>query len=105
VADAWIELEDGVRVAFGPGHDRSGDYWTIPARWETGDAVWPADVDGQPVAREPEGVTYLYAPLAYVQRGGKVQFDLRCVFPTLGCKETGGALSPPATDTVTPRGS
>jgi hypothetical protein len=93
----WMELEDGVRVRFEAGSYRSGDFWTIPARVETGDVIWPIS-DGQRVDREPEGISYFYAPLAYLGPGGVPQFDLRCLFPTLGCKEVS---NPPPVGTGT----
>lgn len=77
VADAWLNLEDGVQVQF-PGASsatfRTGDYWLIPARVATGDVVWPQEsgVDAQgnavtnPVAQLPDGIVHFYAPLAVV---------------------------------------
>lgn len=76
-------LEDGVSIWFeappeshgaeasGKGNEtlsvryRSGDYWLIPARVVTGDVEWPQQ-DGEPLAQEPHGVEYHYAPLALV---------------------------------------
>src|SRR6266567_2479213 len=40
--DAWLALEDGIQIQFQPGGAyRTGDYWLIPARTETGDVQWP----------------------------------------------------------------
>ncbi|MBW3547516.1 MAG: hypothetical protein KY452_05185, partial [Actinobacteria bacterium] len=63
------------------------DFWTIPARVETGDIIWPDDPDpkSNPAARAPEGVSYFHAPLAYLPAGGENPIDMRCIFPTLGC--------------------
>jgi hypothetical protein len=85
--DGWMDLEDGIQVKFEPGSYRSGDYWTIPARVETGDIIWPSDpVDPRiEMARPPEGITSFYAPLAYIQAPGQAPIDMRCLFPTLAC--------------------
>jgi hypothetical protein len=95
VVDArdWIELEDGVKVKFEAGIYLSGDFWTIPARVETGNVIWPPGTDADPhPAREPEGVSCFYAPLAYLGPQGRTAIDLRCIFPTLDCD--GGARLP-----------
>jgi hypothetical protein len=85
--DGWMDLEDGIQIKFEPGSYRSRDHWTIPARVETGDIIWPADPADHDTgaARDPEGITYLYAPLAYVTAAGQAPIDMRCIFPTLGC--------------------
>ena len=84
----WVELEDGVQVRFEPGGTwRSGDYWQIPARTLTGDVEWPRDQDGDPVAREPAGVTDAYCRLGIVDVDALGQLtvlsDCRQVFPPL----------------------
>lgn len=62
----WLNLEDGVQIQFQGGAEyRTGDYWLIPARTETGDVEWPGPVD-QPQAVPPHGVQHHYAPLALV---------------------------------------
>lgn len=85
--DGWMALEDGIEILLEPGSYRSGDFWTIPARVETGDIIWPADPadNTTPAARNPEGVTYFYAPLAYIAGPTDAPLDMRCKFPTLGC--------------------
>jgi hypothetical protein len=61
----WFILEDGVQIQFQDGADyRTGDYWLIPARTQTGDIEWPKDKDGEPLSQAPHGVTHHYAPLA-----------------------------------------
>ena len=68
---APIALEDGVLVRFVPVENenepahryRTGDYWLIPARTETGDVEWPSDDDG-PAVMPPMGITHQYAPVA-----------------------------------------
>jgi hypothetical protein len=72
----WIRLEDGVEVEFAPRQEeplhlyRTGDYWLIPARTETGDVEWPRD-GGDPAAVEPDGIDHHYAPVA-VRLAGSV---------------------------------
>ena len=62
----WLNLEDGVQIQFRANATyRSGDYWLIPARTESGDVDWPGPPDNpQPVA--PLGIEHHYAPLALV---------------------------------------
>ena len=45
---------------------RTGDYWLIAARTETGDVEWPRASDGAPEALGPGGVRHHYAPLAVI---------------------------------------
>ena len=81
--DAWLALEDGIQIQFQPGGAyRTGDYWLIPARTETGDVQWPRDGNG-PVARPPDGIEHHYAPLAVAPSGGAACFDWRSVFERL----------------------
>jgi hypothetical protein len=67
--DTWLNLEDGVQIQFQTGGTyRTGDYWLIPARTETGDVEWPGPpID--PQALPPHGVEHHYAPLALVFSG------------------------------------
>jgi hypothetical protein len=52
----WLALERGVQVQFVPGGlYRTGDYWLIPARVESGDVIWPQGANG-PQALPPDGV-------------------------------------------------
>jgi hypothetical protein len=81
--NAWLTLEDGVQVFFqaapsGSQIYRAGDYWLIPARWATGDVIWPIE-QGQLVPLPPHGVEHHYAPLALVTALDRV-FDLRLRF-------------------------
>jgi Family of unknown function (DUF6519) len=69
VDDVWLPLEDGVEVRFAAGTYRSGDYWLIPARVETGTIEWPKSRDGVPIPLPPRGIEYHYAPLALVNTG------------------------------------
>jgi hypothetical protein len=76
--DIWIDLEDGVQVAFQPGMLRVGDYWLIPARTETGDVEWPGEA-ANPEPLPPMGIDYAFAPLAVVRPGNNID-DLRMEF-------------------------
>jgi hypothetical protein len=60
---------------------RTGDYWLIPARTETGDVEWPQEdktdqSNSQPRAKAmlPHGVEHHYAPLAIISldAGGNI---------------------------------
>jgi hypothetical protein len=66
VAGTSLPLEDGVEVTFAPGTYRTGDYWLIPARVETGKVEWPVDDHDVAIALPPRGIRYHYAPLAFV---------------------------------------
>jgi photosystem II stability/assembly factor-like uncharacterized protein len=92
VADAWIDLEDGVQVRFEAGGVyRPGDYWQIPARTITADVEWPRDDDGDPIAREPAGITDAYCRLGIVEVDATgtvvVTSDCREFFPPLTALE------------------
>jgi hypothetical protein len=92
----WINLEDGVQVAFAPGGIyRPGDYWEIPARVATG-VEWPAMAGPNntkvPAMLRPMGVTHHYAPLGFATFvGGTLVFHTcRCVFdPASSCFQLG----------------
>jgi hypothetical protein len=75
----WIDLEDGVQVAFATGgHYRSGDYWVIPARVATQGIDWPQE-DGHAALRPPLGITHALAPLGVLMMnatGEGIQLDL-----------------------------
>lgn len=81
-----VTLEDGIQIQFEtdadaaqPGIYRSGDYWLIPARVETGGIEWPVqrdaggtvllDVDKNPMPLplQPHGAIHHYAPLAILR--------------------------------------
>jgi hypothetical protein len=88
VETGWLALEDGVEVRFGEGSYRPGDYWTIPARTITADVEWPLDLDGEPLARLPEGICHHRAPLGVVNWDGAaftsaIVPDCRTQFPPL----------------------
>ncbi|QDQ28992.1 hypothetical protein FNU76_23055 [Chitinimonas arctica] len=73
MANAWFDIEDGIRVAFAPeGEYRCGDYWLIPARVASGDIEWPrekgADGKDHPLAQAPHGIVHHYAALGVVSR-------------------------------------
>jgi hypothetical protein len=57
----WQELERGIEVYFrGDGSYATGDYWLLPSRSQLPDATWPA--------RQPDGITHHYSPLALLHR-------------------------------------
>jgi hypothetical protein len=108
VEGVWIDLEDGVQVQFTPPFRqtelsaatanaatyRGGDYWQIPARTISGDVLWPQD-GGGPSPKDPDGVEYSYAPLAYLDESGTVS-PLSPVFLPLGAvPATPGLVTPP----------
>jgi hypothetical protein len=86
----WLGLERGIEVQFKPpaggdGVYRSGDFWLIPARVETGDIRWLRTAQDEPVAVPPQGVVHHYAPLAVIlegANGGVSVEDCRCRFHT-----------------------
>jgi len=74
---SWIGLEDGVQVWFRPGGTyRVGDYWTVAARTVTGTVEWPQNPAGEPLLRQPDGISVHHAPLAWVTSVNSV-VDLR----------------------------
>ncbi len=89
IAEGWVQLEDGIEVAFETSDVsyRSGDYWLIPARNLTGDIEWPRDtVDGTTSPRPPHGVLHHFCSLALLEFDGKrwrVSADLRFIFRPL----------------------
>jgi hypothetical protein len=87
--DGWLELEDGVEIAFSSGTYHTGDYWLIPARTATGNVEWPPYEDPGigSNARAPFGVRHHYCRLALVGVGTDkrlhVLSDCRHSFPPL----------------------
>jgi hypothetical protein len=80
----WIDIEDGVQVWFAPGGEyQAGDYWLIPARSLTGDVEWPRDVSGRPLLEQPAGISYYYAPLAWITGPAAKPTELREEFTPL----------------------
>jgi Family of unknown function (DUF6519) len=83
-ADHYVDLEDGIQVKFGPGHYRTGDYWTIPARTASREIEWPMNEEGS-IPIPPEGIIHHYSPLALIeldQKQIKLVTDYRKVFDT-----------------------
>jgi len=96
----WIDLESGVQIQFPKptakfpaSQYRTGDYWLIPARANTGDVEWPTDTEDpevpkDPVAQPPHGIHHHYCPLAILaydaaKKQWKVESDCRPLFPAL----------------------
>ena len=80
----WLTLEDGIEIRFAPeagaAHGyRTGDYWLVPARTETGDIEWPNDADDSPETLGPYGVVHHYAPLAMISSLGSGTEPEDCV--------------------------
>jgi hypothetical protein len=98
----WLTLEDGIQIKFEGDNYRSGDYWLIPARTETGDVEWPKVNDDDPLSLPPRGVDHHYAPLAVVftQAGQLKITDLRHSFLPYGsCCPKISILNPPTAKT------
>ncbi len=89
--DQFLELESGVQVRFFAGSFKTGDYWNIPARTATADALhgnieWPTDAAGQPLAQLPFGIKHHYCRLAMLNwDGGEFETpeDCRRLFPPI----------------------
>ena len=86
-SDAWLDLEEGIQVAFSSGTYRSGDYWHFPARTATGEVEWPPFKvpNDTPDAQLPWGKHHAYCKLAVLRvTGGVVNIlDCRPKFPPL----------------------
>lgn len=94
----WLPIESGIQVQFqfsGKTVLRTGDYWIIPARTNTGEVEWPTQTDAQgnhilPAAKRPYGVEHHYAPLAIINVSDNENtfHDYRCSFKPLSsyCK-------------------
>ena len=87
-ADGWAPLEGGIQVRFSNGTYRSGDYWLIPARTNTGEIEWPPYEipNARPIPQPPFGVRHHYCRLALVRvapDGAIDARDCRCRFPSL----------------------
>ena len=79
----WRALEQGVQVRFANGTYKVGDYWTIPARTNSGDVEWPRNTAGTPDFVAPEGIDHHFARLALVHINGSGDIkvdDCRKVF-------------------------
>jgi hypothetical protein len=83
---AFVELEDGVEVAFSAGDLRTGDYWVIPARTASGDVEWPRNGTG-PASESPRGIDHHFCPLAVLELAPDASWsvvgDCRHLFPPL----------------------
>ena len=86
----WLPIESGIEVAFyKKGEVRTGDYWLIPARTNTGEVEWSTKTVNDeviPLFMSPHGVEHHYAPLAIVHCTAEGNFrtsDFRCKFKPL----------------------
>jgi hypothetical protein len=80
----WIPIENGIEIKFSEGTYKTGDYWVIPARTNTGDIEWPPDSASGSTARAPLGIRHWYAKLALIGVNAKVLSivsDCRSLFP------------------------
>src|SRR5262249_3465600 len=86
--DHFLSLEDGVEVKFENGSYRTGDYWMIPARTETGSVEWPQDsaLPPNPIPQSPNGIIPHFCRLAIIELNDSnvaVVEDCRSQFPPL----------------------
>ena len=85
--DGYLALEDGVEIGFEAGAVyRSGDYVTIPARYEINDVEWPDDpATGLPARLPAQGIHHGYCKLALVEKSPAwtILSDCRPIFPAL----------------------
>jgi hypothetical protein len=87
--DGFIKLgDDGVEIKFSSGTYRTGDYWVIPARTNTGDVEWPPNPQpGADPFQLPFGIHHHYCRLAVVFVDDKDNLldlmDCRKIFPPL----------------------
>ncbi len=86
--DHFLPLDDGVEVKFENGTYRTGDYWMIPARTNTGNVEWPQDtaLPPNPVPQLPHGIEHHFCRLAIIEvSDGNVAVieDCRPQFPPL----------------------
>lgn len=83
----WLDLEEGIQVAFSDGSYHPGDYWTFAARTATGEVEWPpfAVPNLTPIPQPPAGARHHYCRLALVeiQTGTSKLHDCRKPFPPL----------------------
>ena len=83
--DNWIELENGIEVAFEPGTYHTGDYWLIPARTATRDIEWPRD-GNVALPQSSHGIHHHYcrlAVLSFYEGTWERIHDCRKLFPPL----------------------
>lgn len=89
-AAGYVDLEDGIQVAFTNGDYRSGDYWLIPARTamgaEGGHIEW-LHTGNVWQERAPFGIKHHYCRIAVVKNSGGEKpieiEDCRCIFSPL----------------------
>lgn len=62
----YIHLENGIKIQFSKGSYRTGDYWLIPCRINTG-LMWE-ETNGKSSFMEANGVEHHYCPLAIINK-------------------------------------
>lgn len=86
-AGDWIPLEQGVQVRFTEANNYpTGSFWSIPARTNLTDILWPRAADGTPLEQPPRGIRHRFAKLGLVTffQGEWVDpHDCRSLFPHL----------------------
>jgi hypothetical protein len=79
----WLTVEDGIQVRFSSGTYKTGDYWLIPARTNTGAIEWPHE-GAAAKAMLPHGTNHARCRLAIMVFNGTTWTridDCRPVFP------------------------
>ncbi|HWK40800.1 MAG TPA: DUF6519 domain-containing protein [Croceibacterium sp.] len=85
----WMDLGDGIQIAFSSTDYVAGDYWQLPVRQDAG-LLWPGDRNDagewQPRFCPSAGIHHFRAPLAYIGTidGRTTVRDLRRIFEPQG---------------------
>lgn len=83
--EGFVPLEDGVEIRFAAGSCKTGDFWLIPARTNTGNVEWPFDpaAPNNPLNCAPRGITHHYCRVAVIEvdNTGKVTLIEDCRRP------------------------
>jgi hypothetical protein len=86
-AGEWLPLEQGVQVQFADSDNYpTGSFWSVPARTNLTDILWPRAADGTPLDQPPRGIRHRFAKLGLVTffQGQWVDpHDCRSLFPHL----------------------
>jgi hypothetical protein len=86
-AGEWLPLEHGVQVRFADADSYpAGSFWSVPARTNLTDILWPRAADGTPLEQPPRGIRHRVAKLGLVsffQGEWTDPHDCRSLFPHL----------------------